>query len=141
MSANLEVSLFVLQSGIQKSVKSFSKEVPFRSRPVCRTGVCAGATLIFAKIEQLVLSGDILKSPSCYIADTRRLLLEGQRHLSGKITPTQRKREKSVRERQLCGRPLLFKGEGSCDSLGVCISIGLGSHPRCKKQSFFFQKN
>lgn len=44
----------------EKAFESFPTEVPFRSRPVCRAGVCAGATLIFGKT---VLSSDSLKVP------------------------------------------------------------------------------
>lgn len=61
VSENLEVSLFILQSDVQKNRLSPSQqEVLFKSRPVCRAGVCAGATLIFGKT---VLSSDSLKVP------------------------------------------------------------------------------
>lgn len=112
----------------RKAFKSFPIEVPYRSRPVCRTGVCAGATLIFGKIKQMVLSGDILRVPLATNADTRRLLLEGQRHL-------QRKARLPKEEGEVCyEKTSLWQTPAPCDRLGVCVSVAPASHPRCKKQ-------
>lgn len=59
----------------------------------------------------------------------------------GKNTSTQRKRQKSVRKRRPCGRPLLTEGEGASDSLGVCLSI---AHqvptPDARSKSLFPEK-
>lgn len=59
----------------------------------------------------------------------------------GKSTPTQRKREKSVRKRRPWGRPLLTEGEGASDSVGVCLSI---AHqvptPDARSKSLFPEK-
>lgn len=59
----------------------------------------------------------------------------------GKSTSTQRKRQKSVRKRRPCDRPLFTEGEGASDSLGVCLSI---AHqvptPDARSKSLFPEK-
>jgi hypothetical protein len=54
---------------------------------------------LFGKIKHIFLFADILKVPLVTNVDTRGLVFEGQWHLSGESTSTQRKREKSRQEK------------------------------------------